>query len=62
MSNTTGLGIRQIQLLTDVNQSTMLNTVVVVKGQELLMSKFQINSIGTKDGLMLLGSQVIIDA
>ena len=62
MSNTTGLGIRQIQLLTDVNQSTMLNTVVVVKGSELLMSKFQINSIGTKDGLMLLGSQVIIDA
>ena len=62
MSNTTGLGVRQIQLLTEVNQSTMLNTVVVVKGQELLMSKFQINSIGTKDGLMLLGSQVIIDA
>ena len=62
MNNTTGLGARKERAITDVDESTMLNAVVVLPVDTLLMTKYQVNSIGAVDGLMVLGSQKIFGA
>ena len=62
MDNTSGLGPRKVRSITDINEGTMLNAIVVLPVGTLLMTKYQVNSIGAVDGLMVLGSQKIFGA
>jgi len=62
VNNSTGLGARKERVVTDIDESTMLNAPVVLPAGTLLMSKYQVNSIGAIDGLMELGSQKIFGA
>ena len=62
MNNTTGLGDRKVRSITDITEVTLLNAVVILPASALLMTKYQVNSIGSVDGLMVLGSQKIFGA
>lgn len=62
INNSSGLGDRKVRSITDITEVTLLNAVVILPASALLMTKYQVNSIGSVDGLMVLGSQKIFGA
>ena len=62
INNSSGLGDRKVRSITDITEVTLLNAVVILPASALLMTKYQVNSVGSVDGLMVLGSQKIFGA